>query len=45
MQITAFHGKDFLSKKLNDGYAQVFNFSLDKSDYNDIDAVYTKSDN
>jgi len=24
---------------------QVFNFSLDKSDYNDIDAVCTKSNN
>jgi hypothetical protein len=37
--------KDFLSKKLNDRYAQVFYFSLDKSDYNNIDAVYTKSNN
>ena len=25
--------------------AQVFNFSLDKSDYNDIDAICTKSNN
>ena len=25
--------------------AQVFNFSLDKSDYSDIDAIYTKSNN